>query len=377
VITLDYVYFVPSFMVFYVYSNNDKKNNREEIVMRTITLGNTGICIPQNGFGALPIQRVSEEEAVLLLRKACEGGIRYFDTARAYTDSEEKLGAAFGNGQVNREDIFIATKTQAKNPEDFRKDLETSLEMLKTDYIDVYQFHLMNQCWEPGDGTGMYECMLEAKAQGKIRHIGGTAHKVGIAMEIARSGLYETLQYPFSYLADDQEIELVRTCQKENVGFICMKGLAGGLITNSKAAMAFIDQFENALPIWGIQRESELDEWLSYMDETPDMDPELAAFIEAERKELMGDFCRGCGYCMPCTVGITINQCNRMSLMIRRSPSEFWLNEHWQEEMNRIEDCINCGACLSKCPYELDIPHLLRRNLLDYREVLAGKVKVN
>ena len=332
--------------------------------------------MPQNGFGALPIQRISLEAAVHLLRKAWEGGIRYFDTARAYTDSEEKIGAAFGNGWLNREDVFIATKTQASTPEAFWKDLGTSLEKLQTDYIDVYQFHLMGCCWRPGDGTGMYECMLEAKEQGKIRHIGGTAHKIGVAKEIAQSGLYETLQYPFSYLAGDQEMELVEICRDQNVGFVCMKGLAGGLITNSKAAMAFIDQYDNALPIWGIQRESELDEWLAYMKDTHAMDEEITRFVESERKELMGDFCRGCGYCMPCTVGITINQCNRMSLMVRRAPSDYWLGEHWQAEMEKNEECIHCGACLPKCPYELDIPSLLQKNLQDYREILAGKKTV-
>lgn len=344
--------------------------------MKEITLGSTGIRVPQNGFGALPIQRVEKDEAVKILRKAYDGGMRFFDTARAYSDSEVKLGEAFGNGYIKREEIIIASKTTSKTPEAFWKDLETSLNNLKTDYLDIYQFHLMGQCFRPGDGTGMYECMLEARAQGKIRHIGGTAHKIGIARELAESGLYETVQYPISYLADEQETELIRLCNSNNVGVICMKGLAGGLITDSRAAMAFVSQFDGTVPIWGIQRESELDEWLSYMENTPVMDEEIQAFIDSERKELGGEFCRGCGYCMPCTVGIQINQCNRMSLMLRRAPSDGWLNEHWQTEMNRIEECISCGACLPKCPYELDIPRLLKKNLEDYREVLAGNRSV-
>ena len=345
--------------------------------MKNITLGRTGITVPQNGFGALPIQRVPMDEAVRILRKAYDGGMRFFDTARAYTDSEEKVGAAFGDEYVKRDEIVIATKTGAKTPEEFWQHLDMSLNNLKTDYIDIYQFHLMGQCWKPGDGTGMYECMLRAKEEGKIRHIGGTAHKIGIAKELIESGLYETVQYPFSYLATDQEADLIKMCNENNVGFIGMKGLAGGLITNSRAAMAYISQFDGAVPIWGIQREKELDEWLSYMKETPVLDDELKTFIESERKDLMGDFCRGCGYCMPCTVGIQINQCNRMSLMLRRAPSESWLSDHWQAEMNKIEQCIGCGACLSKCPYELEIPTLLRKNLEDYREVLAGNRRVN
>ncbi len=340
--------------------------------MKEIILGSTGIKVPQNGFGALPIQRVSVDEAVKILRKAYDGGMRFFDTARAYSDSEIKLGEAFGTGYVKREDIIIATKTAAKTPEDFWKDLDTSLNNLKTDYIDIYQFHMMPECFKPGDGTGLYECMLEAKAQGKIRHIAGTAHKLGVAKDIIESSLYETLQYPMSYLATDKELELIKLCNEHNMGFIGMKGLAGGLITHSKAAMAFVSQFDGVVPIWGIQRESELDEWLAMMDNTPEMDDEIKAFIEKERTELMGDFCRGCGYCMPCTVGIQINQCNRMSLMLRRAPSASWLSDYWQAEMEKINDCVDCGKCMTHCPYELQIPTLLRKNLEDYHEVLAG-----
>lgn len=344
--------------------------------MKDIVLGKTGIKVPQNGFGALPIQRVSIDEAVKILRKAYDGGMRFFDTARAYSDSEIKLGEAFGTGYIKREDIIIATKSAAKTPEEFWKDLDTSLANLKTDYIDIYQLHMMPQCYKPGDGTGLYECMEEAKRQGKIRHIGGTAHKLGVAKEIIESGLYETLQYPMSYLATDKEVELIHLCNSHDMGFISMKGLAGGLITNSKAAMAFISQFDGAVPIWGIQRESELDEWLAFMDNTPTMDDSIKTFIDKERRELMGDFCRGCGYCMPCTVGIQINQCNRMSLMLRRAPSESWLNEYWQAEMEKINDCVECGKCMTHCPYELQIPTLLRKNLEDYHEVLAGNRKV-
>ncbi len=341
--------------------------------MQEITLGKTGITVVQNAFGALPIQRVSKEMAVKLLRKAYDGGMRYFDTARAYSDSEEKLGEAFDG---MREKVFIATKTAAKTPEGFWRDLETSLKNLRSDYIDVYQFHCVQQCYKPGDGTGMYECMVEAKKQGKIRHIGVTAHKIGIAKECAESGLYETMQFPFSYLSGKQELELVEICKKQNMGFICMKALAGGLINNSRAAMAYMTQFDNVLPIWGIQKEEELDEWLSFMDNTPVMDEELSTFIDKEQKELSGDFCRGCGYCMPCPQGITINQCARMSLMLRRAPSENWLSEYWQKEMAKIETCLHCNACASKCPYELNTPELLQKNLEDYKKVLAGEVKV-
>ena len=341
--------------------------------MRQITLGKTGITVPQNAFGALPIQRVSRDMAVKLLRRAYEGGMRFFDTARAYSDSEEKVGEAF-EGMRNK--VYIATKTGAKTPEEFWEHLETSLKNLRTDYVDLYQFHCADQCYRPGDGTGMYECMEEAKRQGKIRHIGITAHKLYIAEEIVQSGLYETLQYPFSYLSSKREEELVENCRKAGMGFIAMKGLAGGLINRSAAAMAFMSRFEGALPIWGIQRESELEEWLGFMKDTPSLTEEIAAFIEKEKQELTGDFCRGCGYCMPCPAGIMINQCARMSLMLRRAPSGAWLTPEMQAEMKKIEGCLECRQCVEKCPYELNTPELLKKNYEDYKKVLSGEVKV-
>lgn len=340
--------------------------------MKTIKLGKTGIVTPQNAFGALPIQRVETEEAVRILRKAYEGGMVFFDTARAYSDSEIKLGLAF---EGMRDRIYIASKTMAETPEKLREDIDTTLRNLKTDYLDIFQFHCVKQCYRPGDGTGMYEAMEEAKKAGKIRHIGITAHKIGIAEEIVKSGLYETLQFPFSYLASDRDIALVRSCEEAGMGFIAMKGLSGGLLTNAEACMAFMSQFE-ALPIWGIQRMSELEQWLSFFEKKITYSDEIREFIENDRKQLMGDFCRGCGYCSPCTVGIVINQCARMSQMIRRAPSKAWLTDYWKTEMARIADCIHCGACLSRCPYELNIPELLRKNYEDYNNILAGKVKV-
>ena len=341
--------------------------------MDMVTLGSTGITVNKNGFGALPIQRISQEDAVYLARKAYKAGIRFFDTARAYSDSEEKLGEAFDG---MREKVCIATKTAAQNAEDFWKDLEVSLHNLRTDYIDIYQFHNPSFCPKPGDGTGLYEAMLEAKAQGKIRHIGITNHRLAVANEAIDSGLYETLQFPFCYLATEKDLELVKKCKEADMGFIAMKALSGGLINNSAAAYAFEAQFDNVLPIWGVQRESELDEFISYIDNPPKMTDEIKALIQKDREELSGDFCRGCGYCMPCPAGIEINNCARMSLLLRRSPSELQLTEEVQQKMKKIEDCLHCNKCKSKCPYGLDTPALLAKNYEDYKKVLAGEVSV-
>ncbi len=340
--------------------------------MKTVALGRTGLVANKNGFGALPIQRVSAEYAGQLLRKAYEAGVNFFDTARSYTDSEEKMGLALADV---REQVIIATKTPSTTVEGFWKDLETSLSLLKTDHVDIYQFHNPAFCPKPGDGTGLYEAMEEAKAQGKIRFIGITNHRLAVAEEAVRSGLYDTLQFPFCYLATEKDLDLVELCKKQNMGFISMKGLSGGLITNSAAAYAWQAQFDHVLPIWGVQREAELDEFLSYIDDPPSMeDPAIQAVIERDRTELIGNFCRSCGYCLPCPANINIPQCARMSQLIRRSPSAGWLTPEAQEMMLNIENCKDCGHCKSKCPYELDTPTLLKRNLADYKEILAGKV---
>ncbi|MBE6731493.1 MAG: aldo/keto reductase [Ruminococcaceae bacterium] len=335
--------------------------------MAKVKLGRTNIEVNKNAFGALPVQRVTPDEAKYLLRKAFDNGFDFFDTARSYTDSEYKLGLALSDV---RDKIIIATKTPAQNADDFWKDLETSLKLLKTDYIDIFQFHNPSFCPKPNDSTGLYEAMLEAKKQGKIRFIGITNHRIHIAREAVLSGLYDTLQFPFCYLATDEEIELVKLCEKENVGFIAMKALSGGLITNSKAAYAFMAEYKNVLPIWGIQRDKELDEFIELNTNPSIMDENIKALIESDRKELMGEFCRGCGYCMPCPVGIEINNCARMSLLLRRSPSAGHLSEAGQIKMKKIEDCIECGQCKAKCPYGLDTPNLLKKNYEDYKTFL-------
>lgn len=335
--------------------------------MQTVVLGQTGIEVSKNGFGALPIQRISKEDAVKLIRKAYEAGINYFDTARWYTDSEEKLGEAL---QGIREKVIISTKTGAQKADDFWKDLETSLTMLKTDYIDIYQFHNPAVCPKPGDGSGLYEAMLEAKAQGKIRHIGITNHRLAVAREAIESGLYETMQFPFCYLASEEDLALVNLCKEKNMGFIAMKALSGGLITDSAMAYAYLAQFDHVAPIWGVQREEELDEFISYQDNPPALTSMMKQQIKKDQKQLAGDFCRGCGYCMPCPAGIEINNCARMSLLLRRAPKEGYLTPEWQEKMRKIDGCLHCNKCMSKCPYGLHTPDLLKRNYEDYKTFL-------
>ena len=329
--------------------------------MKTMILGRTGLVVTKPAFGALPIQRRSKEDAVPILRRAYEGGIRYFDTANSYTDSEEKLGLALSDV---RKDLVISTKSQGRDYETVKTHIALSLERLRTDYIDLFQFHLVSS-WDDID-RGAYDAALEAKEKGLVRHIGATAHSLRFAFELAESDRFETLQYPFSYLSNDEERRLVALCGEKNIGFIAMKSLAGGLLSNARAVHAFMREQENVVPIYGVQTMAELNEWLALAEEDPALDDGLRAVIEKDRAELAGQFCRSCGYCMPCPQGIEIRNCARMDMLIRRSPWRPYFTPEWQAKMERIRDCLECGRCSARCPYHLDTPSILKYMLEDY-----------
>lgn len=331
--------------------------------MKKIRLGRTELMVGASSFGALPIQRLSKPEAMKLLREAYELGMNYFDTAHGYTDSEEKIGMALSEV---RKDIIISTKSPAKDKKTLLEDIETSLERMKTDYIDLLQLHNPDTLPDPEDPDGLYGGLLEAKRQGMIRHIGITNHSLERAVAAVKSGKYETIQYPFSSLASEEEIALTQLAKQEDVGFIAMKGLSGGLITNAATTFSFIKQYDNVVPIWGIQRESELLEFIEMEKNPPVYDDAMKALIEKDRRELAGNFCRGCGYCKPCPAGIDIPTMARMSLLLRRSPYQRYMTEEFKEQMMVIDQCLHCNACMSRCPYHLNTPELLQENLKDY-----------
>ena len=332
--------------------------------MRKVTLGRTGLEVTSTAFGCLPIQRISTEEAGILLRRAVEAGITFFDTARAYSDSEMKMGLALADV---RKDLIIATKTGAKNAEGLWKDLNESLSNLKTDYIDIYQFHNPPFVPRPGGEDGLYDAAMEAKARGLIRHIGITQHSIELAEEAVQSGLYDTLQYPFNHLASEREVALVKLCEAKNVGFICMKALSGGLVTDASVPFAYLRQFAQVVPIWGFQHGWELENLIDLEQNPPEMGEAMLARIEEDRTAMAGAFCRACGYCLPCPVGIPIANANRMTQLITRSPSAQWMTPEWQADMERIEQCTRCGACHKRCPYGLAPYETLPAHLAFYR----------
>lgn len=341
--------------------------------MDKIRLGRTELMVTACSFGALPVQRRSVDDAVKLLRKAYDGGINYFDTANMYTDSEMKLGLALSDV---RHDIIISTKSGGKDKATVTAHIENSLRMLKTDYIDLFQFHNPASMPLPDDDDGPFAAALEAKRKGYIRHIGITNHRLDLANRCIESGLFETMQFPFSYIGSGEEIGLASKCKQADMGFIAMKGLAGGMLTNAKACMNFIKQFDNVVPIWGIQTEEELDEWLRLEKEGDfKLNDELKAVIEHDRKELCGNFCRSCGYCLPCPAGIDIPQAARMDRLLRRSPYGPYMTKEYHEKMHLIDNCLHCGACASRCPYGLNTPELLQHMLADYDKFYAEHAK--
>jgi len=337
-------------------------------VLKT-TLGRTGLQVTRTAFGVLPLQRTEKEEAARILRAAYDAGINFYDTARGYTDSEEKIGYALSDV---RDRIIIATKSHAKDRKGLLAHLETSLRELRTDYVDLLQLH-NSAVPDANDPDSSYAGLIEAREKGLVRFVGITCHSRDYAFEAVASGLFDTLQYPLCHLSADEDLALVEKCREANIGFIAMKPLSGGLITNIRAAFAFFRQYENVVPIWGIQRMTELEEILALDADPPALDSALSAAIDQDRRELAGDFCRACGYCMPCTVDIPIPMAARMPLLLRRMPYRDFLSPDWQERMRRVENCTDCGACRERCPYGLDTPALLRRSLIEYEQFLRDQ----
>jgi len=339
--------------------------------MQKTIFGKTALTVGRTGFGCIPIQRISYDESTALLQHAYEHGVTLYDTANGYTTSEDRIGAALHHV---RDKIVLCTKSGAQTPDRLMENIENSLRMLRTDYIDVFQLHNPSFVPRPEGEDGLYVCTLKAKEQGKIRHIGITAHSKDNAKTAVLSGLYDTLQYPLSYLSSNEELALIDLCRERNIGLLAMKSLCGGLISNAKAAFAFLRQYENVIPIWGIQKMRELDEFLLYENDPPLLDNNLRKAIESDKAELSGSFCRCCGYCLPCPAGIPINNAARITFLVKRAVKEYWLSPDWQKNMRLIDNCTNCGHCKQHCPYGLDVPKLLKAQQAEYFKLAAINV---
>jgi predicted aldo/keto reductase-like oxidoreductase len=253
------------------------------------------------------------------------------------------------------------------------KHLETSLRNLRTDYIDIYQFH--NPSYIPFEDHETYQAALQAKKEGKIRFLSITSHKVDVAMDMVKTGLFDTMQFPLSSLSDEKDFALVELCRKLDVGVIAMKAMSGGLLSDPTSSFALLREKGNIVPIWGIQHDWELEQFLKLEENPPVLNDELMAQIAKDKAELSGNFCRGCGYCVPtCPAKIEINNAARISLLLRRTNPAGHVTPEAQAKMERVNDCIDCGICKTHCPYGLDTPNLLRREYKFYKEYLAKSI---
>lgn len=333
--------------------------------MEKIRLGRTNLMVSRSGFGGIPIQRLSSAEAEKIIRKAYDNGIAYFDTARLYTDSEEKIGRSLSDVRSN---IHIATKSTSKTRKGVLADIQQSLKNLKTDYVDILQLHTPDPLPDPNDPESAYAGQVEAKKAGMTRFISITNHKYDNAVAAVKSGLYDTLQFPLSPISTERELAVIQLCKEHDIGIISMKGLAGGLINHAAPAFAFLRQYDNLLTLWGIDHEWQVDEFASLEKNQPALSDEMKEAIEKFRQDLAGDFCRGCGYCLPCPADIPIPMAARMPHHLKESPDSRLITEEWKEKMDRIEDCLDCGHCWENCPYELNTPELLKKALVLYRE---------
>lgn len=330
-------------------------------ILKEKVLGKTGLKVRTLGFGGIPIQRVSEEKAVEIVRHCYDLGMNYFDTARGYTISEERIGKAL---EDVREDVIIATKSGRRTADEVRVELEVSLNNLRTDYIDVYQLHNVSnhQQWEQVRAPdGAMEALTEAHEQGKIRHISITSHNPDLSVEMVKSGLFETLMIPYNYLTPKPADELLPLCKKLNVGTIIMKPFGGGAFSNANTALKWVFNDPNTdLVIPGVMSIDELDENFAIWQGDLTITPDEEKLIEYDKQELGDKFCRGCGYCQPCPQEIPISYMLRAEKqMLRRMGWSESRVESMKKAFEKVDTCIECGACESRCPYELPIIKLL------------------
>lgn len=340
--------------------------------MQYRTLGKTGLTVSEIGFGCIPIIRLGNGQAIKTLRHAFERGITFYDTANAYRDSEAKIGQAFSG---MRDKVIIATKTGRRDGAGALEQLENSLRMLQTDYIDLYQFHQVSteKDWEMIIGRGgALEVIAKAREQGKIRHIGITSHSLTMALRLIKTRLFSTVQFPFNFIEDAAKDDLRQSAMKMNLGFIVMKPFAGGMIDNAAVVFKFLRQFPEMIPIPGFDSPAGIDEILSLYDQANVVADDDIVLMDKYRAELGKQFCRRCEYCQPCPHGVNITPAMGYQVIARRmSPAV--AAGFAREPMETVTNCIECGVCITRCPYDLPIPGMLKRHYSMYQQHCSEK----
>jgi hypothetical protein len=335
--------------------------------MNRIKLAGTDLEISEIGLGGIPIMSLSKSEAVAVVKHCFDMGITFFDTANTYQTSEDKIGTALKDV---RDEVVIATKTASRDEKEAADHLDLSLQQLKTDWIDLYQLHnvsnqdSLQQVLAPG---GAYEAARKARDAGKIRHIGISSHSIPTALEALKTGLFQTLQFPFNFIENDPADELFPFARRHNIGIIGMKPLGGGLLERADLCFGFLQQHPYVVPIPGVRAKQEADEIIGiYTNPEPLVEADLKD-MESIRSVLGEKFCHRCEYCMPCEQGVQINSVlifKAAAKRLKREAVTAWLGS----AMETVEQCIECGECEDKCPYNLPIADLLKENLALFRE---------
>ncbi|MBC7234559.1 MAG: aldo/keto reductase [Chloroflexi bacterium] len=339
--------------------------------MQTLRLGRTNLMVTAVGFGGIPIQRLNEEDAVAVVRHSLDLGINWIDTAHGYTTSEERIGRAIA-GRNPRP--ILCTKSHGLTAEAYAQEVEQSFQRLGVNYIDVYQFHGVSKAEQFDKITapnGPLDVARRLRDEGRIGHIGVTSHNLDVAIELVQSDLFETLMFPFNFITREPAERLIPLCRQHDVGFIAMKPMGGGLLEDATLAFKWLRRFPDVVPLVGIQALAEIDEIMRIMEGPAELSAEEEARIEAIRQELGTRFCRSCDYCQPCSVGIHISSVMRLRSAAKRFPAERFYGQQTQQMVALVEECIDCGKCEERCPYELEIRQTLRENAEWYKEQIA------
>ena len=339
--------------------------------MRYRTLGKTGLEISEVGFGGIPIIRLSMDEAVRVVRRSYDRGITFYDTANIYLDSEEKIGRAL---EGLRHQVVLATKTLKRNRQGAEADINQSLRALRTDYIDLFQLHQVSQesDFETLTGpTGAIEAVIRAREAGKIRHVGLTSHNLKMAVRLIQTELFSTIQFPFNFIEPDPLEELHPLARQLGLGILAMKPFAGGAVEKAEVCFKFLRQWPDVIPLPGFDAVDRVDEVVDLYAMENIVSPEDLAEMERHREELGKRFCRRCEYCQPCPEGVMINAAMIYPVIVHRmSPAK--AAGFATKAMESVRNCIECGECIERCPYDLPIPEMIKEHLIMYEEHLAG-----